>query len=70
MTPNSIPPGLTHFSGSIWVNTQSASRIVPDSKIHVANMGPTWGRQDPGGLHVGHTSLAIWDISISQVMIY
>ena len=23
-------------------------------------MGPTWGRQDPGGPHVGHVSLAIW----------
>ena len=32
----------------------------PDSKIHKANMGPTWGRQDPGGPHVGHINLAIW----------
>ena len=24
-------------------------------------MGPTWGRQDPGGLHVGPKNLAIWD---------
>ena len=23
-------------------------------------MGPTWGRQDPGGSHVGHMNLAIW----------
>ena len=22
-----------------------------------ANMGPTWGRQDPGGPHVGPTNL-------------
>ena len=34
---------------------------IPDSKVHGANMGPTWGRQDPGGLHVGHTNRAIWD---------
>ena len=32
----------------------------PDSKVHGANMGPTWGRQDPGGSHVGHMNLAIW----------
>ena len=32
----------------------------PDSKVHGANMGPTWGRQDPGGPHVGHVNLAIW----------
>ena len=33
----------------------------PDSKVHGANMGPTWGRQDPGGPHVGHVNLAIWE---------
>ena len=33
---------------------------LPDSKIHGANMGPTWGHQDPGGPHVGHMKLAIW----------
>ena len=32
----------------------------PDSKVHGTNMGPTWGRQDPGGPHVGHVNLAIW----------
>ena len=31
----------------------------PDSKFHVANMGPTWGRQDPGGPHVGLMNLVI-----------
>ena len=25
-------------------------------------MGPTWGRQDPGGRQVGHMNLAIWAI--------
>ena len=34
---------------------------IPDSKIHGANMGPRWGWQDPGGPHVGHMNLAIWD---------
>ena len=31
----------------------------PDSKVHEAYMGPTWGRQDPGGPHVGPRNLAI-----------
>ena len=32
-----------------------------DSKLHGANMGPIWGRQDPGGLHVGLMNFfAIW----------
>ena len=35
---------------------------IPDSKIHGANVGPTWGRQDPGGPHVGPMNHAIWDV--------
>ena len=34
---------------------------IPDSKVHGANMGPIWGRQDPGGPHVGPMNLAIRD---------
>ena len=34
----------------VWIN--------PDSKVRGANVGPTWGRQDPGGPHVGHMNLA------------
>ena len=33
---------------------------LPDSKVHGANMGPIWGRQDPGGPHVGPMNFAIW----------
>ena len=32
---------------------------TPDSKVHGVNMGPTGGRQDPGGPHVGPMNLAI-----------
>ena len=32
----------------------------PDSKVHGANMGSIWGRQDPGGPLVGSTNFAIW----------
>ena len=32
----------------------------PDSKVHGTNMGPIWGRQDPGGPHVGPMDLVIW----------
>ena len=31
----------------------------PDSKVHGAYMGPTWGRQGPGGPHVCPMNLAI-----------
>ena len=43
------------LSWSLWRQCN-----VPDSKFHGVYMGPSWGRQDPGGLHVGHTKLAIW----------
>ena len=35
---------------------------IPDSKAHGTNMGPIWGRQDPGGTHVGPMNFAIWDV--------
>ena len=38
------------------------SDTTPDSKVHGANMGPIWGRQDPGGPHVGPMNFAIWDV--------
>ena len=35
----------------------------PDSKVHGANMGSIWGRQDLGGPHVGPMNFAIWGIT-------
>ena len=37
---------------------------TPDSKVHGANMGPIWDRQDPGGPHVGPMNFAVWDVVI------
>ena len=37
------------------------NKNCPDSKVHGANIGPIWGRQDPGGPHVGPMNFAIWD---------
>ena len=37
-----------------------ARKDYPDSKVHGANMGPIWGRQYPGGPHVGAMNFAIW----------
>ena len=34
--------------------------VYPDSKVHGANMGPIWGRQDPDGPHVGPMNFATW----------
>ena len=35
---------------------------IPDSKVHGANMGLIWARQDPGGPHVGPMNFVIWDL--------
>ena len=32
---------------------------IHDNKVHGANMGHIWGRQNPGGPHVGLMNLAI-----------
>ena len=42
---------------------------ILDSKIHGANVGPTWGRQAPGGPHVGPNepcSLVILHVNILE----
>ena len=36
--------------------------FIPGNKVHRVNMGPIWGRQDPGGPHVGHINFAMWDV--------
>ena len=53
---------LTH-SYTCTICTEWCLSSHPDSKVHGANMGSTWGRQDPGGPHVGPMNLAIWDAS-------
>ena len=48
-------------ASQIWFNIMRAFlQNYPDSKVHRANMGPVWGRQDPGGLHVCPTNFAFW----------
>ena len=41
---------------------QAMTHVIPNSKVHGPDMGPIWGRQDPGGLHVGPMNFAIWDV--------
>ena len=44
-----------------------AIEATPDSKVYGANVGPIWGRQDPGGPHVGPMNFAIWDVYQTQL---
>ena len=52
---------LRHISDNSTRSLIQRDNIL-DSKVHGANMGPIWGRQDPGGPHVGPMNFAIWDM--------
>ena len=55
-----IVPSLIFFCFNVeLLNIQQ--HVNPKSKVHGANMGPIWGRQDPGGLHVGPINFSIWE---------
>ena len=43
----------------------SKTWTTPDSKVHGANMGPTWVLSAPDGPHVGPMNLAIRDVHYS-----
>ena len=43
----------------VWFVT---STRLPNSKVHEANMGPIWGRQDLVGPHVSPMNFVIWTL--------
>ena len=43
----------------------NVDNVTPDSKVHGANMGPTWVLSAPDGPHVGPMNLAIRDSCVS-----
>ena len=67
------PPSISQLFCDIHSNNPAGESVirrpirVPDSKVHGANMGPIWGRQDPGGPHVGPMNLAIWGIMCHNI---
>ena len=50
---------LISGSWTIAANGAALRTPCPDNKVREANMGPIWGRQDPGGPHVGPMNFAI-----------
>ena len=60
---------LNKLQSAIQLTSYKQTKGYPDNKIHGANLGPTWGRKDPGGPHVGLMNLAIW-VSISIILVY
>ena len=56
---SSESPLAKHLLQKIWLLVQS-----PDSKVHGANMGPTWVLSAPDGPHFGPMNLAIRVITV------
>ena len=52
---------FTHYIQwwQLWIQN------IHDSKVRGANVGPIWGRQDPGGPHVGPMNVAIWNVPMN-----
>ena len=48
-----------HVHKYIQAHIHARLRIYPDSKVHGANMGPTWVLSAPDGPHVGRMNLTI-----------
>ena len=54
------------FLALILLQNAHEMSAYPDSKVHGANMGPIWGRQDPGEPHVGPMIVSIWVITVAM----
>ena len=46
--------------------TKITDQSIPGKMVHGANMGPIWGRQDPGGPHAGPMNFAICHVIITS----
>ena len=55
-----IQTGGSILNGIFIVDIPYFVKPLLDSKVHGANMGPIWGRQDPGGPPAGSMNFAIW----------
>ena len=63
-------PIVTMVQRNPTITAITITQITPDSKVHGANMGPIWGRQDPGGPRIGPMNFAIWDVCVEHRWIY
>ena len=58
-----------HLQTQWWLSLglEGLKQIFPDSKVHGANMGTIWGRQGPGGPHIGPMDFAIWVLNAYEI---
>ena len=66
MSSNTMAPERLGSNFLCIISKQTSMIDIPESKVHGANRGPIWGRQDPGGPHVGPMKIAIRDIVLFQ----
>ena len=60
---------VSNFVCSRLVGARSNQMPNPDSKVHWAYMGPTWGWQNPGGPHVDPMNHVIREVSMHSTHI-
>ena len=58
--------GLLTWNKPVMAKRSSNRATNNINKVHGANTGPIWGRQEPGGPHVGTMNLAIWDSMVDK----
>ena len=58
-----VPPWPSHNTIPLF---PSLHALIATMEVRGASMGPTWGRQDPGGPHVGPMNLATMICDVSQ----
>ena len=63
---NNVP----RSSDAEWQIIQTSNYTIPNSKVHGANMGPTWVLSAPDGSHVGPTNPAIKDMFPREITAY
>ena len=59
LQPKYIPENINILQIAVCYRSVQESPSYPDSKVHVANIGPIWVLSSPGGPHVGPRNLAI-----------
>ena len=65
--PHSVIKNWTVFGCKQSTAYKYIHDFFPYSKVRGTNMGPTRGRQDPGGAHVGPMNFAVWVVSKLQI---
>ena len=59
---------INWYLSQYWPSSRPQRGNFPDSKVHGANMGSIWGRQDhPGGPHVGPMNFVIRELLVLKL---